>query len=484
MREDFLDDELFGNEAGEDESRDRLLSYYLEKPQNAVFFSSKRPLAFVRARKGVGKSALLNYAAYKLEEKYPNSLFISVKASELISIKPHPSFDSSALEFTNYWQECLCARIAIELGKNIKFPTTDDSMMLVEMSELLGFKGRNIVSALCDRFNQAIPQLVMEKKCPENAAELLKRYANKESISVWFFIDDIDATFKNSAENRLLISTFFSACRNIVNSVKGLFIRASVRTDVWALIKEDEALDKCEQYMVDLKWSTEDTGKILSNKILTYYLSTNPRNEDYMNLKKWYPHSQPKVFDLVFKGKFPWGKQSLDPYRPIHILSAGRPRWAAQLCKMAAGDAYRKNNDKISIGHIDAVMFDYGKFRLSDLYKEHNHQCGQLKTIIESFRNGKNAYTSSELIDYIEKKILSVYPNEIAIEDVQIKKPLDIAHFLYRIGFITLDDPSFENGESYIRFEDIPDLLIPANFNPTDIWAIHPSYRAVLHLSK
>lgn len=484
MRDDFLDDELFGNDAGEDESRDRLLSYYLEKPQNMVFFSPKRALAFVRARKGVGKSALLNYASYKLEEKYQNSLFISVKASDLISIKPHPSFDSSALEFTNYWQECLCARIAIELGRNMNIAITDDSMVLVEMSELLGFKGRNIISALCDRFTQAIPKLVLEKKCPDNVAELLKRYTTKQSVSVWFFIDDIDATFINTPENRLLISTFFSACRNIVNSVNGLFIRASVRTDVWALIKEDEALDKCEQYMVDLKWSTEDTGKILSNKILSYYLSTDPMDQNYLNLKKWYPHSQSKVFDLVFKGKFPWGKQSLDPYRPIHILSAGRPRWAAQLCKMAAGDAYTKNNDKISIGHIDAVMFEYGKFRLSDLYKEHNHQCKQLKNIIESFRNGKKEYTSAELLQYINDKIIGVLSDPVEIENIEVQDPIEIAHFLYRIGFITLDDSSFENGESYIRFEDIPDLLIPANYNPADIWAIHPSYRAVLHLSR
>lgn len=253
---------------------------------------------------------------------------------------------------------------------------------------------------------------------------------------------------------------------------------------MWALIKEDEALDKCEQYMVDLKWSTEDTGKILSNKILSYYLSTNPQNENYLNLKKLYPYTQSKVFDLVFNGKFPWGKQSLDPFRPIHILSAGRPRWAAQLCKMAAGEAYAKNNDRISIGHINAVMFNYGKFRLSDLYKEHMHQCKQLKIIIESFRNGKKEYTSAELLQYINDRVINALTDPIEIENIAVQDPIEIAHFLYRIGFITLDDPSFENGESYIRFEDIPDLLIPANYNAEDIWAIHPSYRAVLHLSR
>lgn len=482
MREDFLDEALFGNEAGEDEDKDRLISYYLEKPENEVFFSQKRPLSFVRARKGVGKSALLNYAYYKLEKNNPKSIYISVKAADLISIKHHPASNATALEFTNYWQECLCTRVAIEIGKNIKFAVSDDSMMLVEMSELMGYKGRNLVTAICERYTQILPELITDKKCPENAAELLKRFSEKKDISVWFFIDDIDATFIDTPENRILVSTFFSACRNIINSVKGLYIRASVRTDVWSLIKEDESLDKCEQYMVDLKWSTEDTGKILANKIISYFATAYPQDKEIQKLKKWYPHSQAQVFDLVFNGKLPWGTRYLDPFRPIHILSAGRPRWAAQLCKMAANDAYKKNNDKISIGHIDFIMFDYGKFRLSDLYKEHGHQCNQLKHIIESFRNGKKKYNTSDLLNFIETHIMVTAPDEIIIENVAIKSPLDIAHFLYRTGFITLNDTTFDNGVSFIRFEDIPDLLIPSNVNENDIWVIHPSYRKVLHL--
>lgn len=235
--------------------------------------------------------------------------------------------------------------------------------------------------------------------------------------------------------------------------------------------------------MVDLKWSTEDTGKILSKKIITYFAEKYPEMIEIQIIKKWYPHSQQMVFDLVFKGQLRWGKHYLDPYRPIHILSAGRPRWAAQLCKMAAGDAYKKQNDKISIGHIEYVMFDYGKFRLSDLYKEHSHQCDQIKHIIESFRNGMKSYKSSDLLEYINKNVISTSSNPIIIENISIHGALDIAHFLYRIGFITLDDNSYETGESFIRFEDIPDLLIPSNYNSDDIWAIHPAYRKVLHLS-
>lgn len=483
MLSDLLNDDLFGNEAGEDEDKDRLASYYLEKPENGIFFSAHRPLAFVRARKGMGKSALLNYAQHKLEKDYPQSIYISVKASDLISIKQHPDVGASALKFTNYWQECLCTRIAIEIGRHIKVAITDDSMMLVEMSELQGYKGRNIVSALSERFTQALPKLTAQKKCAENAQELLTRYTNKENISLWIFVDDIDSTFVDTPENRILVSSFFTACRNIVNAVKGLFIRASVRTDVWAIIKTDEALDKCEQYMVDLNWSTEDTGKILSKKILTYFESTYPNNKDIRLLQNRYPSSQPQVFELVFRKKFHWNGRPLEPYRPIHILSAGRPRWAAQLCKMAAKDASKKNVDKIGVGNLNNIMFDYGKYRLSDLYKEHKHQCNQLTHIIESFRNGRKAYTSDVLLAFIQANIISSAEEPIVIENVPIKEPLDIAHFLYRIGFITLDDGSLNRGHSFIRFEDVPDLLIPSNYNSSDKWAVHPSYRTILHLN-
>ena len=128
-------------------------------------------------------------------------------------------------------------------------------------------------------------------------------------------------------------------------------------------------------------------------------------------------------------------------------------------------------------------MFDYGKYRLSDLYKEHNHQCNELTHIIESFRNSSKAYTSDELLDFIQTKIISGADKPIVIENVPIKAPLDIAHFLYRIGFITLDDNSLNKGHSFIRFEDVPDLLIPSNYNPSDKWVVHPSYRTILHLN-
>jgi len=50
MKRDLADPELFGNEAGEDETPEVLNSYFVDKPEFIRFFSEQQRLCFVRAR--------------------------------------------------------------------------------------------------------------------------------------------------------------------------------------------------------------------------------------------------------------------------------------------------------------------------------------------------------------------------------------------------------------------------------------------------
>lgn len=99
MKEDLINPYLFGNEAGEDEDKQRLSDYYLEKEKNKAFYDRKRKIGFVRARKGVGKSALLNYTALKVEEENKKDIIINIKASELIALSE--CNDYQPLQYTN-----------------------------------------------------------------------------------------------------------------------------------------------------------------------------------------------------------------------------------------------------------------------------------------------------------------------------------------------------------------------------------------------
>ena len=88
-----------------------------------------------------------------------------------------------------------------------------------------------------------------------NEIELLKRIAASRKKRVWIILDDLDATFQNTAEEKQSLGTFFSACRYLTRDVTGLNFRVAIRTDVWPFIRrDDEASGKLDQYREELSW--------------------------------------------------------------------------------------------------------------------------------------------------------------------------------------------------------------------------------------
>jgi hypothetical protein len=482
-RRDLIDPELFGNEAGDDEDFEILNSYFLDKPEFARFYSPATRLAFVRSRKGVGKSALLKQTLYRRKTSGEGELLIHLKASDLIALQEVKS--DSPDELVYGWQQRICTQVNLELGTSLKVAFSDDSMLLIESAELAGFRNRNLVSALFDRLKikGAGAEFDRARLPVADAQALLTRVLEKKDVTVWLFIDDVDATFINTEHERLKASTFFSACRNLVSSVQGLCIRAAVRTDVWSVLAQhDEALDKSEQYMLDLTWSTMESGRILENKIHSYFTRYYPDDVRFTSLVP--DQDGAKIRHIVFKEPFQWGNRPLESFRPIHILSAGRPRWAAQLCKLAGRDAFDKNTSLISIGHVRSVLREYGQLRVNDLYKEHRHQCPTLQELVESFSGGTQRFTTDELLDHISEKIVKRI-GVPAIDGVNAEKgTLSVAHFLFRCGFIAARDETDPTGLVFVRYEERPNLLSTrANLDDGLDWEIHPSYRQVLRIS-
>lgn len=104
-----------------------------------------------------------------------------------------------------------------------------------------------------------------------NEYELIKRFQTKNIQNVWIYIDDIDAKFKNSEVECEHLSSFLTCCSYLVNDINGLFIRTSLRSDVWtAIAKTDESLDKVEEYFVDLKWNEYFIGNMIAKRIQRY----------------------------------------------------------------------------------------------------------------------------------------------------------------------------------------------------------------------
>src|SRR5262245_89273 len=152
--------EMFGNDSGEDEVPQILDSYFVDLSEFKKFYDTTQPLSIVRARKGMGKSALLSRLHYRLTASGAGeeNIVIKVTGNELLGLGDFQHKTHSYLE--NHWKQVICKRICLEIGHRIQFALTDDAMTMVETAEIEGFKGQNLVSALTQRLGGLIQGLV------------------------------------------------------------------------------------------------------------------------------------------------------------------------------------------------------------------------------------------------------------------------------------------------------------------------------------
>ncbi|MDQ2844738.1 MAG: hypothetical protein M3Y72_27585, partial [Acidobacteriota bacterium] len=71
----------FGNEAADDADQEELASYFVEQESFGSFLDTKKKLLVATARKGVGKSALLQWIAQKTLED-DTALVIKVRGAD------------------------------------------------------------------------------------------------------------------------------------------------------------------------------------------------------------------------------------------------------------------------------------------------------------------------------------------------------------------------------------------------------------------
>jgi hypothetical protein len=484
---DFTDGALFGNDAGEDELPDVLNSYFVDQFAFKNFLSRTNTFQVARSRKGMGKSALLSKLAFELKSATDNPIVIKVTGADLLAIAT-PANGLGFLALQTYWIRVICARINYELGTQLGFAFTETDMALVESSEIAGFKERNIIGSLIQRIKSSKIPIEIQLKEYNNHEQLLKRALEAHSQrSVWLLVDDIDSTYVDSPDLQALTSTFFSACRALARDVKGLYIRASVRTDVWSSLRKNEDLDKCEQYVTDISWSASDLKIILSKKIFSYHERNSLSHLSKLGVD--YRTDADRVLEFAFTRRMNWSGGSVPPFRPIYILSAGRPRWMSQLCRLSGIEAAKRKKTSIGLAEIRNVLKTYSRFRLSDIYKEHSHQYIELEKLIETFSNSPSRYSTSELL----RQLAVNYVNKIGAKNIPIldgfpySYPMQLAHFLYKIGFIVgrKEHKGDSGNADFVRFEERPELLTDSrNSDDGLLWEVHPSYRDALNIGK
>lgn len=479
MNVDLTDERLFGNDAGDDEDETALNFYFYERPEFLRFYDRSNALRIVKARKGTGKSALLRRTESVARQGSPDDLFVICKGPEIF---PDFSIEKNATNPVLAWQQSICARINRELGAKIKVAMTDDEMSLVEASEIDSFRGRNLVSALSDRLLKKLPIPGIEAERTRlpigDEVQLLSRYAAGEDKSVWFVVDDIDATFKNTENNRARLSAFFSACRDLAQKVKGLTLRIAVRTDVWTLLRgSDEALDKCDQYVFNLRWSTEQVAYILISKVDAYFqLYAKP----IVATEVGEAARKSQAFRSVFQQKYPWGRDDrIESQTYVALYSQGRPRWSATLCRSAALKAEARGHIKIDEPDIKSALPTYSAQRRLDLVGEHSQEYRDMNGLIQVFSGWKKSFTTQEML----ARISTEHTKKSTDSEVRSADAVQLAHLLFRSGAITAVSRGSGKKLKRLDYEDRPTLLTSrASLDEGFDWEIPMFLRAALKL--
>lgn len=478
---DLTDHRLFGNDAGDDEDLALLNHYFLERPEFRRFYDSTNTFRVVRARKGTGKSTLLRRTVSLGQESLPNDLFVTCTGSE---ITPDFSIASNAANPVLAWQKANCGRVNREIGSRIKWAFDDTSIMLVEAAEIDSFRGRNFISALADRLlgKLTLGPAGLERTKPliGNEIQLLRKASQNETESVWLVVDDIDATFKNNAGNRAYLAAFFSACRDLAQKVNGLVIRAAVRTDVWTLLRaSDEALDKCDQYVFNLRWSLDEVGYILLSKADAYFHLIKP--ELFPNPSKNEEVRKEQAFLKIFPHRYPWGRDDqIPPQKYLAFYSQGRPRWTAKLCRAAADKSIRRGHLKVEESDVKSVLAAFSAQRRLDLVGEHNFEYPDFNGLLQVFSGWKKKFTTQEMLSRISAD--HIRKATVGEVDPKMKDAVNLAHLLFRSGAIGAVSAGKGRPEHF-EYEDRPTLLASrANLDEGNDWEIPMFLRPDFHL--
>jgi len=482
-----LDDPyLFGNDAAEDEEADVFASYAVERPELSDFSSAARRICIARAYKGEGKSALLRLSAAKVSESTDPQIVAPISANSL-----SPSIDSSDFAtWVRAWKAAILGQLAAEVGATIGMAWSDDAMSLVEEAERQGFKSRSPVATILERlkFGQVdfaelkLNPLSQQRLGTTNPEKVLQRWA-KQGTRVWLFIDDVDLNFQNTPPQRAKVASFFVACREVVNTVKGLCIRAAVRPSVWTIIKlEFEALSHVEQYAYDLQWSEETIRGMLSRRVEAY-LKRNGLWKPYAAMLPGGAFERDKALIAeVFQSPMQWGETSRPPHVLIYTLSKHRPRWAIELSKVAAASAAKRGKSKIGRDDIFDNLGGFGKHRIEDTCAEFRSQCLQVDELIGAFSREQEQFKTDELLKLIDNRILThLSPQIVGFAGKATSR--DVAAFLFQVGFFFGRRELPGGGYEHIGFAEQPTLWL----SRTDLdrglsWEIHPVFRQALEI--
>lgn len=455
---------LFGYEDAESESIERLKEYYI-KNETFARVTSDLPIRILVGHKGIGKSALFKISI--AEDKEKGNLPILIKPDDIAELgKSDENFLLKIRQWKFGLHKIIGSKVFNELG------ITDEDAI----GKLSSF-GLKLLPFLLDYVSSHKGNLNLS---PQQRI-LIDNFLNVKKLII--YIDDLDRGWKGKNDDINRLSALLNSIRDLSNENPGLCFKVSLRTDVYFLVRtSDESTDKIEGSVVWYSWTNHEILVMLIKRVLTYF---GEKVDEAALLETPQQHLAFHLDDIMehrFNGEGKW--EGIAVYKILMSLIRKRPRDLVKLCTLAAREAYKTKSNKISTIHFKNIFEDYSQGRIQDTINEYRTELPNIEKLIFGMKPSKkeklgiDAFTFNTTELHLKLNNL-ISQNRFAFANGSIVAAIDLAHFLYKINFLTARK-RLEDGEIDRKYFEENRYLSSSSASFGYDWEIHPAYRWAL----
>lgn len=464
---------LFGHEAAEDETPQRLREYYFK---SAVFeqVNAALPLRILVGHKGIGKSALFQVAM--AEDRDANKLALEVRPDDVAGIG---SGGSDLLSRISQWKDGLRSAI---LRSSLRAMNAPDCGLL----ETVKAKSANFVHGLADILQPAISSYA-DSGAVKRAA--LDNFLAKREINV--YIDDLDRGWAGKRDDIERLSALLNAVRDLSRDNTGLRFRISMRSDVFFLVRtSDESTDKLQGSVIWYSWTNHQILALLVKRVESFFGRQLPETQLLGMSQTSLAQLLSPVLDERFNGQGKW--QNAPMYRVLMSLIRRRPRDLIKLLTLAARRAAADRRSRIQTVDMQGVFEQYSQDRVQDTVNEYRSELPTVERLILGMKPNRKERTAREGYLYKTDKLLQKLNNireggEFTDAIGRMLSAKQLAGFLYKINFLIaskelptgfIDRKYFE--ENKYLSSDLMDFGYDWEVHPAYRWALQPDSAADL----
>lgn len=455
---------LFGYEDAESESIDRLREYYF-KNETFARVASDLPLRILVGHKGVGKSALFKISMAEDIEK--GNLPILIKPDDIAELgKENENFLLTIRQWKNGLNQIIGSKVFNEFG-------IDDNKILSKLSNA----SLKLITFISDSLNSIKDNIDLSPA----QRSMMSNYLKKKKIIV--YIDDLDRGWEGKKEDINRLSALLNSVRDLSSDNPGLCFKVALRSDVYFLVRtSDESTDKIEGSVVWYSWTNHEILIMLIKRILTYFGKDINEQNLLATQQQHLAHYLEDVFEPRFQGHGKWA--NIQTYKILMSLIRKRPRDLVKLCTLAAREAHRRKSTLINTVHFNAIFEEYSQGRIQDTINEYRTELPSIEKLVFGMKPSQKERTASDSYvfptqDLHLKLNKLIGQNQYIFANKKSANAKDLAHFLYKINFLTARK-DLEDGFTDRKYFEENRYLSGSSADFGYDWEIHPAYRWAL----